>query len=271
MNAAVFCSPPPHFWTIALPPLQQISAFVPVKDTESVFSWNHLSKVLDFSEDLLELASAPQMVPYLFSPLTNNQDSLPRNSAQRVKLCTAKHSSASASQNENYQVKEAKVQCLTQPRCPNQPGTCDGKKQHQQHRMCVFPYLGSNHSLTCGRWGTLYANYFLPWQVYISYILISFPTGWPLSRAGIRLSRSSFSITDVWNMLFPEQSQHTNTGANNTDTIKPTNGKDIPVWCPRCLIWWDMYFKGYALTSHFILHSEIVFNAHCFKQSYGEL
>ena len=71
----------------------------------------------------------------------------------------------------------------------------------------------------------------------------------PCPRAGIRPPRSSFSITDVWNTLSPEQSQRANTGAKSskrlqsscgyTDIIKPTNGKGIPLWCPRCLIWWS--------------------------------
>ena len=69
----------------------------------------------------------------------------------------------------------------------------------------------------------------------------------PCPRAEICASRSSFSITDIWNTLSPEQSWRTNTGAKsikvlqfscgNTDIIKSTNGKGIPVRCPRCLIW----------------------------------
>lgn len=71
----------------------------------------------------------------------------------------------------------------------------------------------------------------------------------PCPMAGFCPSRSSFSITDIWNMLSPEQSQCANTGAKSskrpqsscgyTDIIKPTNGKGILGWCPRCLIWWS--------------------------------
>lgn len=69
----------------------------------------------------------------------------------------------------------------------------------------------------------------------------------PCPRAGFHPSRSSFSITDIWNTLSPEQSRHTNTGAKSSkwlqswcgyaDIIKSTNGKGIPGWCPRCLVW----------------------------------
>lgn len=85
----------------------------------------------------------------------------------------------------------------------------------------------------------------------------------PCPMAGFCPSRSSFSITDICNMLSPKQSQCANTGAKSskwlqsscgyTDIIKPTNGKGILVWCPRCLIWWSTCILMAVFSQYFLL------------------
>lgn len=135
---------------------------------------------------------------------------------------------------------------------------------------------------------------FVPWHIPVSpvtgeeyYMQINFCLGrctccisWhliqragPRPRVGTRPPDPALSWI-LWNTLSPEQSQHTHTGATFstrlqsscgcTDTIKPSHGKWIPAWCPRCLIWCSAHILTAVLsqvTSYFILKQLFMFMA----------
>lgn len=158
---------------------------------------------------------------------------------------TTTHSSASASENENYTSLRSKSGSVWLG------PTVLNSLRHAMRR-------NSTHSARYGYFCILAAITVSPVTGEEYYMQINFclarrmscyltQLAGPCPRAGICPFRSSFRITDVWNTLSPEQSQRTNTRAKsskwhqsscgNTGTIKLTNWKGVPVGSPRCLIW----------------------------------
>lgn len=121
--------------------------------------------------------------------------------------------------------KNQKWQCLACPHSPKQPGTCDGKKQHQQHLIWVFLHLAAGTvSPVTDKEQT---HSFLPWWG-TSPRYLTQPAG-RCPSAGICLSRARFSTAEIGNTPSPEQSRRANTGAGPSEQLQSSGGySDIP-------------------------------------------
>lgn len=152
------------------------------------------------------------------------------------------HSSASASENENLSLRRRSGSVWLGPTVLSSLGCVMGRNSTSNTQRGCFCILAQSQShlwqvrnITCRLIFTLAG-------VHLD------PTGWPLSQGRdpplqIQLYHGSYGIGS------PEQSQHPHPGATiSTDTRKPANGKWIPAWCPRCLIWWSARILMAALS-----------------------